>query len=171
MQLSTYFWPFYAYRLTPLRPSKKPSLLLSLYFHVVLQHLKTYIQTNFRFKVVLRYMTFEFPGFCEAAFNWRPGKILCGRFWYLNIPCLRINITFSFWVPPAKNSLDYEQSLFFSWSVEQNARDTQMTLREVILRKGGKSKVFNFSKLQLVVYYQCCVLIGWPTTGLYVMAY
>ena len=26
-------------------------------------------------------------------------------------------------------SLDYEQSLFFSWSFEQNARDTQMTTR------------------------------------------
>ena len=26
-------------------------------------------------------------------------------------------------------TLDYEQSLFFSWSVEQNARDTQMTTR------------------------------------------
>ena len=64
MRLSTYFWPFYAYRLTPLRPSEKPSLLLSLYFHVVLQHLKTYIQTNVRFKGVVRYMTFEFPGFC-----------------------------------------------------------------------------------------------------------
>ena len=25
--------------------------------------------------------------------------------------------------------VDYEQSLFFSWSVEQNARDTQMTTR------------------------------------------
>ena len=26
------------------------------------------------------------------------------------------------------------------------------------------------SKIQLVVYYQCCVLIGWATTRLYVIA-
>ena len=31
--------------------TKKLSLLLSFYFHVVLQHLKTFIQTNFRFKI------------------------------------------------------------------------------------------------------------------------
>ena len=36
--------------------TKKLSLLLSFYFHVVLQHLKTYIQTNFRFKRVLRFV-------------------------------------------------------------------------------------------------------------------
>ena len=30
---------------------------------------------------------------------------------------------------------------------------------------------FIFIKIQLVVYYQCCVLIGWPTTRLYVIAH
>ena len=34
-------------------PSKKLSLLLSFYFHVILEPLKTFIQTNFRFKRVL----------------------------------------------------------------------------------------------------------------------
>ena len=29
----------------------------------------------------------------------------------------------------------------------------------------------QFSKIQLVVYYQCCVLIGWATTRLYVIAH
>ena len=33
--------------------TKKPSLLLSFYFHVILEHLKTVIQKNFRFKRVL----------------------------------------------------------------------------------------------------------------------
>ena len=28
-----------------------------------------------------------------------------------------------------------------------------------------------FSEIQLVVYYQCCVLIGWATTRLYVIAH
>ena len=30
--------------------------------------------------------------------------------------------------------------------------------------------IFSISKIQLVVYYQCCVLIGWATTRLYVIA-
>ena len=30
-------------------PAKKLTLLLSFYFHVILEHLKTFIQTNFRF--------------------------------------------------------------------------------------------------------------------------
>ena len=31
--------------------------------------------------------------------------------------------------------------------------------------------IFSISKIQLVVYYQCCVLIGWATTRLYVIAH
>ena len=34
-------------------PTKNLSLFLSFYFHVILEHLKTFIQTNFRFKRVL----------------------------------------------------------------------------------------------------------------------
>ena len=34
-----------------------------------------------------------------------------------------------------------------------------------------KGKILFFSKIQLVVYYQCCVLIGWATTRLYVIAH
>ena len=37
--------------------AKKLSFLLSFYFHVVLQHLKTFTQTKFRFKTVLRFAT------------------------------------------------------------------------------------------------------------------
>ena len=32
-------------------------------------------------------------------------------------------------------------------------------------------KIFIFSKIQIVVYYQCCVLIDWATTRLYVIAH
>ena len=39
--------------------TKKLSLLLSFFFHVILQHLKTFIQTNFRFKRVLRFATLD----------------------------------------------------------------------------------------------------------------
>ena len=34
-----------------------------------------------------------------------------------------------------------------------------------------KNLVRGFSKIQLVVYYQCCVLIGWATSRLYVIAH
>ena len=30
--------------------------------------------------------------------------------------------------------------------------------------------IYYFSKIQLAVYYQCCVLIGWATTRLFVIA-
>ena len=33
------------------------------------------------------------------------------------------------------------------------------------------STVIQVSKIQPVVYYQCCVLIGWSTTRLYVIAH
>ena len=33
------------------------------------------------------------------------------------------------------------------------------------------NKACLISKIQLVVYYQCCVLIGWATTRLYVIAH
>ena len=32
-------------------------------------------------------------------------------------------------------------------------------------------RISVFSKIQLVVYYQCCVVIGSPTTRLYVIAH
>ena len=32
-------------------------------------------------------------------------------------------------------------------------------------------RLSGISKIQLVVYYQCCVLIGWATTRLYVIAH
>ena len=34
-----------------------------------------------------------------------------------------------------------------------------------------KDKILFFSKIQLVVYYLCCILIGWATTRLYVIAH
>ena len=34
-----------------------------------------------------------------------------------------------------------------------------------------KGKILFFSKIQLVIYYLCCILIGWATTRLYVIAH
>ena len=33
------------------------------------------------------------------------------------------------------------------------------------------SSIMHLGKIQLVIYYQCCVLIGWATTRLYVIAH
>ena len=37
--------------------------------------------------------------------------------------------------------------------------------------RNGNCMIITCSKIQLVVYYQCCVLIGWATTRLYVIAH
>ena len=61
--------------------TKKLSLLLSFYFHVILEHLKTFIQTTFRFKRVLCFAiqdAYISRHLRDAAFSWRPGKLLCG---------------------------------------------------------------------------------------------
>ena len=82
-------------------------LLLSFYFHVILEHLKTFTQTNFWFKRVLCFAIQDAwisRLLRDAAFSRRLGKLLCGlktlrifwRFCYLNIPCLRINIALIF---------------------------------------------------------------------------
>ena len=50
---------------------------LSFYFHEVLQHLKTFIYTNFRFQRVLRFAiegALISRSLSDAAFSWRLGK-------------------------------------------------------------------------------------------------
>ena len=88
--------------------TKKLSLLLSFYFHVILEHLmiKAFIQKNFRFKRVLCFAIQDAwisRLLLDAAFSWQPGKLLCGLKHYgfleillSNIPCLRMNITLIF---------------------------------------------------------------------------
>ena len=39
------------------------------------------------------------------------------------------------------------------------------------IKRSIENPIIVFSKIQPVVYYQCCVLIGWDTTRLYVIAY
>ena len=61
--------------------TKKLSLLLSFYFYVILEHLKTFIQKNFRFKRVLCFAIQDAwisRLLRDAAFGWRPGKLLSG---------------------------------------------------------------------------------------------
>ena len=40
-----------------------------------------------------------------------------------------------------------------------------------MITTGHPASILHISKIQLVVYYQCCVLIGRPTTRLYVIAH
>ena len=86
------------------------SILLSFYFHEVLQQLTTLIYTNLRFERVLHFAIEDAwisKVLRDAAFSWRPGKLFCGlktlpiflRFCYLNNTCLRktiISILMSF---------------------------------------------------------------------------
>ena len=87
--------------------TKKLSILLSFYFHEVLQHLKTVFYTNFRFQRVLRFAIEDAwisRLLHDAAFSWRPAKLVCGLktsliFWDFairKISCLRINTTLIF---------------------------------------------------------------------------
>ena len=87
--------------------TKNLSLLLSFYYHVVLQHVKTFIQTNVRFKTVLHFATHRRLNFQALAWHgikltarkalmWVKNITDFGRFRYPNIPCLRINITLIF---------------------------------------------------------------------------
>jgi len=71
--------------------TKKLSLLLSFYFHVILEHLKTFVQTNFRLKRVLCFALQDAwisRLLRDAAFGWRPGKLLGGlrtlRFFFMS---------------------------------------------------------------------------------------
>ena len=61
---SLIFYSRFSHDVTKIQ-TKKLSLLL-FYFHVILMHLKTFVQTNFRLKglFVLPYRTIKFPGFC-----------------------------------------------------------------------------------------------------------
>ena len=61
--------------------TKKLSLPQSFHFHVIFEHLKTFTQTNFRFQRVLCFAIQDawiFRLLRDAAFRWRPGKLLCG---------------------------------------------------------------------------------------------
>ena len=49
---------------------------------------------------------------------------------------------------PVSYWLDYEQSPLFSWSVEQNARDTQMTTR--VTEVARRERLFSFRAATLV---------------------
>ena len=104
-RLGTY-WNKYSFQL---------SIFQSSYFHEVLQHANTFIYSYLLFKRVRNFPIEDAwisKPLHDVALSWCPGKLLCGlkllpiflRFCYLNILCLRMNITlilFLQWCTPA----------------------------------------------------------------------
>ena len=118
--------------------TKKLSLLLSFYFHVILEHLKIkpLYKQIFGTKgfFVLRYRTLEFPGFCvtrhlaggrESSYGGLKNITDFWRFCYLNIPYLRINITLTFMSSSSENSKT-DVSVGFRWPYLCPSKDTNM---------------------------------------------
>ena len=86
----------FAHEVTEIK-TKKLSILLSFYFHEVLQHLKTFIYTNFRFQGVLCFAIEDtwISNLVRDATSYVSVTDFL-RFCYLNNPYLRINITLIF---------------------------------------------------------------------------
>ena len=98
--------------------TRKLLLLLSFYFHVIFRapyNLKTNKFSVQKGSLFCDTGRLNFQALRDAAFGWRPGKLLSGlktlqifwRFCYLNIPCLRINIAqkkINIAIPQATNS-------------------------------------------------------------------
>ena len=73
------FYSWFSHDVTKIQ-TKKLSLLLSFYCHLVLEHLKTFIQTNSQSERVLRFAIQDAlisRLLRDAAFSWRPEKFLC----------------------------------------------------------------------------------------------
>ena len=72
---------------------------------------------------------------------------------------------------PINNKLLYVlQGYYHLWSTIGYKIDVFL-ISYVIVECYGHVTLSTISKIQLVVHYQCCVLIGWATTGLYVIAH
>ena len=55
--------------------------------------------------------------------------------------------------------------------IKMECFDWELFLMNLFGRKSQRNPLSTFSKIQLVVSHQCCVLIGWATTRLYVIAH
>ena len=64
----------------------------------------------------------------------------------------------------------YECVARTNWEQADGFTNLMIKGRREERKKWKETLLFDISKIQLVVYYQCCVLIGWATTRLYVVA-
>ena len=53
----------------------------------------------------------------------------------------------------------------------EKLRNRRIVVAKKVRDRNSHTELNLFSKIQLVVYHQCCVLIGWATTRLYVIAH
>ena len=78
----------------------------------------------------------------------------------------------SVWV---KNNVDNSNPGDAALSNIQRFVHSYQYISNLLLDKGERTSgnvwLSGFSKIQLVVYYQCCFLIGWATTRIYVIAH
>ena len=102
----------------------------------------------------------------ELTFASDQWSSLCNGLLYIYI-----YIYIFFFFVPTNNKLLYVLLGYFNlWS---NIRQTidGFLISYYILECYGHVTLSTISKIQLVVYYQCCVLISWVTTRLYVIAH
>ena len=105
-------------------------------------------------------------------------------FWFLDISFFQSwGLMKIFWMKAKfgnlKNTEEYNLFTFFKASTFLKPAPSSRMWAELIYRYGVLDSVqtnvrtymYIISKIQLVVYYQCCVLIGWATTRLYVIAH
>ena len=121
--------------------TKKLQLLLSFYFHVVLQQLKTFTQTSFRFRKVLCFVTRHLADARKAVILVKNITDF-GRFCYLNILCLRKNITLIF-MSSSNNEFTHQQ--------ENSKTDVSVGFRRpyMCLSKGHKHGISIQSLINL----------------------
>ena len=131
--------------------TKKLSLLLSFYFHVILEHLKTLIQTNFRFRKGSLFCDtgrLNFQAWRDIwlaagkALKWVKNITEFWRFCYLDIPCLRINIASIFMSSSSEE---------FTHKWENSKTDVSVSFRRPYLCpwKGPKHGVYIQSFINL----------------------
>ena len=115
----------------------KLSLLVSFYFHLVLEHLKTFIQTNSRSKRVVRFAIQDAlisRLLHDTAFSWRRESSYVGlrRYWFWEISLSKHNYYFNLWVRQPKSSrisMETQKQMFLFVSGDHICapkRDTSM---------------------------------------------
>ena len=82
-------------------------------------------------------------------------------------------------LPPEKTNMPNAQGiprgmlkLWFDWYLVPSLRTPCKPIHSIVVCSGaqGTRGIIVITKIQLVVYYKCCILIGWATTRLYFIA-
>ena len=71
----------------------------------------------------------------------------------------------------SKSLLSFENQHFNATGLRAHSPIVSLATETAPSERNHSAPIFTFSKIQLVVYYQCCVLIGWAAARLYVIAH